>query len=132
MARRISQLIEEHENRSKLFRTRNLDVKVERIEEDSQKSGVPTPNREEVSPSNPMKESQQRKVTMSKEDKNQNGKSNTEMKFTGKKDRKINKKRENIEKSQKVPEGTSQKEGLQDCNFIGISEQSNMAKQYSC
>jgi secreted PhoX family phosphatase len=70
-----------------------------------------------------MKESQQREVTMPKEDKNQNGKRNTEMKITGKKARKLSKKREKIEKLQKVPEGTSQKEGFQNLNFVGISVQ---------
>jgi hypothetical protein len=40
-------------------------------------------------------------------DKNQNGKRNIEMKITGKKARKLSKKREKLEKLQKVPEGTS-------------------------
>ena len=62
---------------------------------------------------NPRKESQQHIVTMSKEDKNQNGKRNTETKLTGKKARKLSKKRDKIEKLQKVPEGTSQEENLQ-------------------
>jgi hypothetical protein len=52
-------------------------------------------------------------VTMSKEDNNQNGKMNTDTKITGKKARKISKKRAKIEKLQKDPEGTSQKENLQ-------------------
>jgi hypothetical protein len=130
MTRRIAHLIEEQENRSKLFRTRNLDVEVERTQEDSQKSGAPTPDREEVLLSNPMKESQQREVTMPKGDKNQNGKRNTETKITGKKARKLSKKREKIEKLQNVPEGTSQKEGLQNWNFVGISEQCNMALRH--
>jgi hypothetical protein len=110
----------------KLFRTRNLDVEVERTQEDSQKSGAPTPDREEVLPLNPMKESQQHEVTIPKEDKNQNGKRNTKTKITRKKARNLSKKREKIEKLQKVPEGTSQKEGLQNWNFTGISEQRNM------
>jgi hypothetical protein len=127
MTRRIAHLIEEQENRSKLFRTRNLDVEVERTQEDSQKSGAPTPDREEVFPLNPMKESQQREVTMPKGDKNQNGKRNTETKITGKKARKLSKKREKL---QNVPEGTSQKEDLQNWNFVGISEQRNMALRH--
>ena len=45
MTRRIKHLIEEHENRLKLLRTRNLDVKVERTLEDSQTSRTPTLNR---------------------------------------------------------------------------------------
>jgi hypothetical protein len=64
---------------------------------------------------------------MPKEDKNQNGKRNKQMKITGKKARKLSKKRENNEKLQKVPEGTSQKENLQNWNFVGISEQRHMA-----
>ena len=44
---------------------------------------------------------------MTKGDKNKNGKRNTETRITRRKDRKLNKKRENIEKLQKVPEGTS-------------------------
>jgi hypothetical protein len=71
---------------------------------------------------NPTKESQQREVTIPKGDKNQNGKINTETKITGKKTRKRIKKRKKIEKLQKVPEGTSQREGFQNWNFIQISE----------
>jgi hypothetical protein len=97
MTRRIVHLIEKQENRSKLFRNRNLDVEVERTQEDSQKSGAPTSERKEVFPLNPMKESQQCKVTMPKGDKNQNGKRNNEMKITGKKAIKLSKKREKIE-----------------------------------
>jgi hypothetical protein len=54
-----------------------------------------------------LKDSQQRVVTISKEDKNQNGKKNNEMNLTGKKARKLSKKRDKIEKLQKVPEGAS-------------------------
>jgi hypothetical protein len=122
MTRRIAQLIEEHENRSKLLRTRDLDVEVARTEEDLQKTEVPIPYREEVLPLNIMKESQQREVTMPKEDKNHNGKRNNVMKLTGKKALKLSKKREKIEKLQKGPEGTSQRENLQNKNFVGISE----------
>jgi hypothetical protein len=72
---------------------------------------------------------------MPRGDKNQNGKRNTETKLTGKKARKLSKKRSKIEKLQKVPEGTSQKENLQNWNFVGIAEQRHMAlrhgKQYS-
>jgi hypothetical protein len=49
---------------------------------------------------------------MSKEDKNQNGKRHTKTKLTGKKAKKLSKKRAKINKLQKVPEGTSQKENL--------------------
>jgi hypothetical protein len=97
MTRRITHLIEEQENRSKLFRTRNLDVEVERTQEDSHKSGVPTPDREEVFPLNPMKESRQHEFTMPKECKNRNEKRNTETKIIGKKSRKLSKKREKLQ-----------------------------------
>ena len=82
----------------KIFRTRNFDVEVERTQEDSQRTEAPTPDREEVLPLNHRKESQQREVTMPKGDKNQNGKRNTKTKITGKKARKLSKKREKIEK----------------------------------
>jgi hypothetical protein len=52
-------------------------------------------------------------VTMPKENKNQNEKRTTEMKLTGKKARKLSKKRSQIEKIQRVPEGTSPKENFQ-------------------
>jgi hypothetical protein len=42
------------------------------------------------------------------------------MKLTRKKARKLSKKRAKIEKLYKVPEGTSQKENLQNCSFNGI------------
>jgi len=45
---------------------------------------------------------------MSKENKNQNGKRITKTKLTGKKARKLSKKKAKIEKLQKIPEGTSQ------------------------
>jgi hypothetical protein len=82
MTRRIAHLIEEHENRSKLFRT--MDVEVERTQEESQETETPAPDREEVLPLKPRKESQQREVTMLRRDKNQNGKRNNETKITGK------------------------------------------------
>jgi hypothetical protein len=44
---------------------------------------------------------------MPKEDKNQNGKRPTEMKLTGKKARKRSKKRDKIDRLQKVPEETT-------------------------
>jgi hypothetical protein len=107
MARSITQLIEEHENRSKLVVTRNIDVEVARTLGDPQKTEVLTLDKEEVLPLNPRKESQQRVVTMLKDNKNQNGKETTETKLTGKKARKLSKKRAKIGKLQKIPEGTS-------------------------
>jgi hypothetical protein len=98
MTRRITHLIEERENRAKLFKTGDLNVKVGRTIEDLQKTEVPIPDIDEVLPLISRKESQQREVTLPKEDKNQNGKRNYETKLTGKKARKISKKRAKIEK----------------------------------
>ena len=104
-----------------------MDVEVGRTLEDLQKTEVPIPDTDEVLPLISRKESQQREVTLPRGDKNQNGKMNIEMKLTGKKDRKLSKKRDKIEKLQKDPEGTSQKENLKNWNFTGISEQRHMA-----
>jgi hypothetical protein len=70
-------------NREKLFNTRDLDVKVARTLEDPQKIEVPIPDKEEGSPLNIRKESQQCKVIMPKEDKNQNRKRHTETSSLG-------------------------------------------------
>jgi hypothetical protein len=70
MTRRITHLIEEHKNKSNLFNIRDLDVKVARALEVPQKIEVPIPDKEEGSPLNPRKESQQCEVTVPKEDKN--------------------------------------------------------------
>jgi hypothetical protein len=127
MNRRITHLIEEHKNRSKLFNTRDPDVEVARTLEDPQNIEVPILDKEEGSPSNLRKESQQHEVTMPKGDKYQNRKRHNETNLTRKKDRKLSKKRDKIDKLQKVPEGTSQKEKLQNCSFTRISEQQHMA-----
>jgi hypothetical protein len=116
----------------KLLRTRDLDIEVERTQTDLknlsiQESRAPTPEREEVLPLNPMKYPQQHEVTMLREDKNNNGKRNPVTQITGKKARKLSKKKAKLEKLQEVPERTSQKEGLQNLNFVGISEQCRLA-----
>jgi len=49
---------------------------------------------------------------MFKENKNQNAKGITETKLTGKKDRKLSKKRAKIDRLQKIPEGATQNEKL--------------------
>jgi hypothetical protein len=67
---------------------------------------------------------------MPRGDKNHNGKRNTKTKLTGKHDKKLSKKRSKIEKLQNVAEGTSQKEKLQNWNFVGISEQCHMALRH--
>jgi hypothetical protein len=47
--------------------------------------------------------------------------------ITGKKARKISKKKEKLEKLQEVPERISQKGGLHHLNFVGIAEQRILA-----
>ena len=64
-----------------MFRTRDLDVEVERTQEDLKhmsvhKSRAPTLDEEEVFPLNLRKDHQQCEVTMSRGDKNQNEKRN--------------------------------------------------------
>jgi hypothetical protein len=105
-----------------LFNTRNLDVEVARTLEEPLKIEVPIPDKEEGLPLNLRKESQQCEVTMPKEAKNWNEKRHTEMKLTGKKARKLSKKKCKIDKSQKTPEGTLQKENLQNWSFVEIVE----------
>ena len=60
--------MEEQENRSKLLNTRDLDVEAIRELEEQQKTKIPNPYVEGVLPSNLKKESQQCKVTMSREE----------------------------------------------------------------
>jgi hypothetical protein len=67
---------------------------------------------------------------MPRGDKNQNGKRNPVTQITGKKARKLSKKKAKLEKLQEVPEKTSQKEGLQNSNFVGISEQLRLALRH--
>jgi hypothetical protein len=63
--------------------------------------------RKEVLPLNPLKAHQQREATTLREDKNKNGKRNPETQITGKKERKLSKKKSKLEKLQEVPEKTS-------------------------
>ena len=107
MTRRIAHLIEEQRNMLKLFNIRDLDVEVARTPEDPQNTKVPIPYTNEVLPLISRKEYHQCKVTLPKEDKNQNGKRNIETKITGKKAQKLSKKRDKIDRLQKVPEETT-------------------------
>ena len=50
MTRRIAHLIEEHKNISKLFNTRDPDIKVERTLDDPQNIEVHVPDKEEYHP----------------------------------------------------------------------------------
>jgi hypothetical protein len=89
-----------------------------------------TPDREEVSPLNPIKDHQQHEVTMPREDKNQNGKRNPVTQITGKKARKLSKKKAKLEKLQEFLEKTSQKEGFQNLDLFGISVQHILALRH--
>jgi hypothetical protein len=104
-----------------------LDVEVIKTPEDSQKTEVPIPDTNEALPLISRKEPHQHEVTLPKEDKNHNGKKNFETKLTGKKARKLSKKKAKIKKLHKVPERTAQKENMQNWNFIGISKLRHMA-----
>jgi hypothetical protein len=98
MTRKITHLIEEQENQAKLFKTKDWNVKAGRTLEDLQNIAVPILDTDKILPLISRREYQQREVTMPKEDKNQNGKRNYEMKPIGKKDRKLSKERAKIEK----------------------------------
>jgi hypothetical protein len=123
MTRRITYLMEEQENISQLLNTRDLDVEAIRELEEPKKTEIPNPYDEGVLPLDMKKEPKQCEVTMSREDKTQNGKRMAETKLTRKKARKLSKKRDKIGKLQKTPEETSQKEKLQELSFAEISEQ---------
>jgi len=122
--------MEEQENRSQRLNTRDLDVEAIRALEEPQKTEIPNPYDEGVLPLDLKKEPKQREVTMSREDKTQNGKRMTETKLTGKKDRKLSKKRAKIIKLQKTPEETLQKEKSQELSFAEISEQRHLALRH--
>jgi hypothetical protein len=67
MARRITHILEEQENQSKLLNTKDMDVEVERTHDDwrhlsAQESRAPTPEIEEVLPLNPMEDPPQCEV----------------------------------------------------------------------
>ena len=85
-----------------------------------QKIELPIFDTEEVLSRNPKKDFPQCEVTKTTEDKHQNGKSITETKLTGKKARKLRKKRENTVRIQEVLEDTSQQEELQNWSFPEI------------
>jgi hypothetical protein len=96
MTRKIAYLMEEQENISKLLNTRELDVEAISALEEPKKTKIPNPYDEGVLPLDLKKESQHREVTMSREYKDQNEKRMTKMKLTGKKARKLSKKRAKI------------------------------------
>jgi hypothetical protein len=90
-----------------MLNTRDLDVEAIRVSEEPQKIEISNPYDEGVLPLDLRKDPRQREVTMSREDNIQNGKMVTKTKLTGKKARKLSKKRAKIGKSQMTPEGTS-------------------------
>jgi hypothetical protein len=114
-----------------------LVVKVERMQEvlkhlSIQERRIPTQEliREGLLTSDPLREHHQCEVTTLGEDKNKNGKRNPETvretQITGKKERKLSKKNDNMEKLQEAIEtrwktsqtGTLQEVGLQDLNLV--------------
>jgi hypothetical protein len=122
MTKRIAHLIEEQKRRSQIFNIGNPDVEIKITLEDPQKIKLPIFDTKEVLSRNPRKDSQQREVTKTTEDKHQNGKSMTETKLTGKKARKLRKKMANTVRLQEVLEDTSQQEELQNWSFVEILE----------
>jgi hypothetical protein len=84
-------------------------------------SREPTLEREEVLLSEPLNDLKHCKVAMPRGDNNNNGKRKPMTQITEKKERKLSKKKEKLEKLKEVPRRTSQKEGLQNWNFVGIS-----------
>jgi hypothetical protein len=104
MTRRIAQLIEEWENKSRVLDPRNLDEEVDRTLEEPQRNKK---NVGQVIPMDLKKESQHCEVTMPREENNPIEKRMTEMKLTRKKARKLMKKKVKLEKLQNVPEETS-------------------------
>jgi hypothetical protein len=73
------------------------DVEAKRMSEGSQKTKAHVSEKKQLLPLGLRKESQQCKVPMFKENKNQNGKRILKMKLTGKKARKLSKRRAKIE-----------------------------------
>jgi hypothetical protein len=61
---------------------------------------------------------------------NKNGKRNPVAYITGKKARKLSKKKEKLEKLQEVPKKTSKKEGLQNWNLTKIAEQHRLTLRH--
>ena len=98
MTRRIAYLMEEQGNISPLLNTRYLHVESIRALEEPKKTKISNPYDEGVLPLDLRKDPRQYKVTTSREDKIQNGKRVTETKLTGKKARKLSKKRAKIGK----------------------------------
>jgi hypothetical protein len=130
MTRRIVHLIEEHKRITHISNTSSLNVEAKRTLEDPRDIELPISDTEEVLPKNPRQEFQQHKVTKTKEEKNQNEKIITKTKLTGKKARKLRKKRANTKRLQEVLGETSQKEKLQNLSFTRISEQWHMALRH--
>jgi hypothetical protein len=149
IARKIDQLREEREDKSKQQRKvttqeghkeKELAIKVERMQEglkdlSIQERSVPTQEvlRKGILTSEPLRVPQQCEATTLGEDKNKNGKripeTVKETQITGKKARKLNKKKAKLEKLQEVKEtrwktsqtGTSQEAGSQGLNLAGTT-----------
>jgi hypothetical protein len=119
IAQRIDRLIEEGGVESKKQNEREVVVNFERVQEglkdlSMQEESMSTQDlvRKEVLSLTPLKEHQQCEVTMLRTDKNKNGKRNPETQITGKKERKLSKKKSKLEKLWEVLEKTSQETDL--------------------
>jgi hypothetical protein len=144
ITRKIERLIEEQEDKSKQQRERELVVEVERTQEDlknlpMQERSIATPEivREGTLTSESVRAHQQCEVTLLGEDKNKNGKRIPEIvreaQITGKKARKINKKKAKLEKLQEATKNrrkTSQETGPQKLNLAGIAEPHRMGLRH--
>jgi hypothetical protein len=105
------------------LKTRDLGIEVIRALKEPKNTKIPNPYDEEVLPLDLTIEPEQCEVTLSREDKNHNGKRMTEMQLIGKKARNLSKKRAKIGKLQNTLEETSQKEKSQESSFTRISKQ---------
>jgi hypothetical protein len=131
-------LIEEQEDNSKQHRTKELAVKVERTKEglnnlSIQEISIATPEivREGTLTAEYVRAHQQCEVLSPGENKNTNGKRNPETQITGKKARKLNKKKAKLEKLWEVLEKTSQEIDLQNLNLARIAEPRRMELRHN-
>jgi hypothetical protein len=134
MARKIERLIEEQENKSKRQRARELVVEFERTQESLKNLTMKersTFTLEIVLPLKPLQDPQQCEVTTLREEKNTNGKMNPDTQITGKKARKLSKKKAKLEKLQEATEKTLQRARLQNLNLVGIAEQRRKALRHN-
>jgi hypothetical protein len=141
IARKIERLIEEQEDKSKQQRTRELVVEVERTQEglknlSMQERSIATPEivREGTLTTESVRVHQQCEVLSPGENKNTNGKRIPEIireaQITGKKARKLNRKKAKLQEATKNRRKTSQEADLQNLNLAGIAEPCRMGLRH--